>query len=90
MKAQILITGQISGNYKLLHACNTIDSETNKTMFNGFKIVFNTMREARKAIKNAYKELKKDEPDFYKAGGIGFYNDSLSYDASTAKLSKLD
>lgn len=90
MKAQIIVSGQISGNYTLLHACSTFDSETSKTMFNGFKIVFNTMKEARQAMRNGYKALKAEEPDFYKDGGIGLYNDCLSYDASTARLSRLD
>lgn len=89
MKAQILISGQISGNFKLRSACSTIDSEIHKEPFNnGFKIVFSTMREARKAMKAGYKWLKSEEPDFYKEGGISLYNNCLSYDASRAKLSK--
>jgi len=90
MKAQILISGQISGNFKLRSACSTINSEEHSLPFNGFRIVFNTMSEARKAIKDGYKWLKSEEPDFYKDGGISLYNDCLSYDASRAKLNRLD
>jgi len=90
MKAQIIISGQISGNYKLRSACMTNNCEDYRQNFNGFKLVFNTMKEARKAIKDGYRWLKSEEPDFYRDGGIGLYKDSLSYDASVAKLSKLD
>ena len=87
MKATVIISGQISGNFTLKHAVQTFDCEVEK-YFNGFMLHFNTMAEARKAMKQAYKELKEEEPDFYKDGGIQLYNDVLSYDASTASLHK--
>lgn len=90
MKAQIRITGQISGNFRLKNACMTMDCELSKLMFNGFKLVFRTMKEARQAMKDGYKFLKQEEPDFYHEGGISLYNDQLMYDASMAKLSRYE
>ena len=88
MKAAIFISGQISGNFRLKNACSTIDSELKKEIFNGFSLHFNTVKEARKAMKEGYKFLKSEEPEFYKEGGINFFNNTLSYDASTAKIIK--
>jgi len=86
MKTVIKISGQISGNFTLKHAVQTSECADQKTSFNGFYLFFQTKKQAKDALKNASKELKNDEPDFYKEGGIGFYNDSLSYDASIAEI----
>ncbi|MBN2661934.1 MAG: hypothetical protein JXR54_11755 [Tannerellaceae bacterium] len=88
MKAQIVISGQIAGNHRLRSACSTIDSEEYKQMFNGYKLVFPNMETAKKALEDACKWLKEEEPDFYEEGGISLYNNILTYDASRAKLSK--
>ena len=86
MKTVIKISGQINGNFTLKHAVQTSECVDAKGRFNSFYLFFETKKQAKSALKNAYRELKNDEPDFYKDGGIGFYNNSLSYDASNAVI----
>jgi len=86
MKAQIQISGQINGNFTLLNKLNTIHGYK-KTMFNGFLIEYKTIGEAKKAIREAYKVLKREcKEDNIKLPSISKSNDYLSYDASTAQL----
>lgn len=83
MKTVIKISGQISGNFTLKHAVQTVSCIDARARFYGFYLFFETKKEAKEALKNAYKELKSEEPDF---DGIGLYNDLLSYDASRAEI----
>jgi len=87
MKVQIVITGQISGNFTLL---NKLDNGTSKKgMLNGFILNFDTKAEATKAIKEAYKSLCIAEPEFKGlTSGIRKNEDSsvLYYDASKAVI----
>jgi len=85
MKTYIFINGQTNGNFKLKTAIN---GGILKKLGNNFYIQFKTKKEAKKALKEAFKTLKNDEIDFYNDGGIYTYNDALCYDASTAKINK--
>ena len=82
MKAQIKISGQISGNFTLLRALN--NGNYSKGMFNSFYIKFNTIGEAKKAIASAYKKLKSEETECR----ITKYKDNsgMNYDASNAEI----
>lgn len=82
MKVNIVITGQVSGNFTLL---NKLNNGTQKSgMFNSFILNFDKKSEAIKAIKAAYKSLCNEEPE--NKGLIRKNEDStiLSYDASKA------
>jgi hypothetical protein len=86
MKAKIQISGQIGGNFTLLNKLNTID-DYKKTMFGGFLINYNTIGEAKKAMKAAYKELKQECKESNCAlPSISKCSEYLSYDASKAKI----
>jgi hypothetical protein len=87
MKVQIAITGQINGNFTLLSKLN--NGNLKNGMFNSKIISFDTKKEAKKAIKEAYKSLCSDEPGMKgNFGGIRKSQDntSLYYDASKAEI----
>jgi hypothetical protein len=88
MKTSIEISGQISGNSTLANAINTFDSEMKRTMFNGYKITFKTKKAAKKALWEAFKYLRNEEPEFARGGIFYSKHGSLRYDASYAKLSE--
>lgn len=85
MKCEIIIKGQTGGNFKLLRKMRNrtgkIELFFGRTMF----LQYNTLKEARNDLKEAYKELVDEEPDFAEHG-ISFNGNSLCYDASEAKL----
>ena len=86
MKTTIEITGQISGNYRLLNALNTYQAEYNKLPFYGHKLTFATRKEARKALWDGYRYLVAQEPEFAK-GGIRYgAKRCIYYDASRAVI----
>jgi hypothetical protein len=90
MKAQIYISGAISGNYTLLSQLN--NGNYKESMFNSKIVFFDSVTEAKKAIKNAYKNLCEDEPQIKsKMCKISKSKDntSLYYDASKAILTKM-
>ena len=90
MKAQIKISGQIGGNFALLNKLNTWDGYK-KTMFGGFLINYKTIGEAKKAMKAAYKELKKECKDSNcPLPKIAQDASFLSYDASEAEILRED
>ncbi len=86
MKTTIVIKGQISGNFRLLSAIQTSGSESHQTNFNGFKIVFRTKKEAKKALWEGFKYLKNEEPDFARGGILYSKYGTLRYDASCATI----
>lgn len=86
MKTTITITGQISGNHALANSIATLDSETKRIMFNGYQITFSTKAAAKKALWQAYKYLRLQEPEFAKFGISYSKYGTLQYDASTAKI----
>lgn len=87
MKTSIIITGQISGNFKLRQACWCEFPMEIKLPFGNIELEYRTKKDAIYALQKAFKELKDDEYDFYKDGGIVYLRGySLAYDASIAKL----
>jgi len=85
MKVQIKITGQPNGNYTLKGAISGATDEK-RLMFNGFLLEFNTKKEAKKALWEAYKYLRYIDSDVTNLGYSKF--GTLSYDASTATIEK--
>jgi hypothetical protein len=86
MKTSITITGQINGNSRLVNAISTYESETNSIEFNNYQIIFPTKKSAKKALWEAFKYLRSEEPEFAK-GGISYSKyGSLRYDASRAEI----
>ena len=89
MKSTITITGQISGNFTLRNALVGNSTTEEKTMFNGFRLHFDTKKAAINAIREAYNSLCKDEPEM-KGRLSGISADKgrtyLRYDASNAKI----
>lgn len=87
MKCEIIIKGQVGGNVRLLRKMRNRVSK--KEFFYGQTIFlqYNTVKEARNDLEQAYKELIDEEPEFAEYG-ILFDGNSLDYDASNAKLIK--
>jgi hypothetical protein len=86
MKAQIHITGQISGNFTLLRKLNNgtkVDG-----MFNSFHLYFESVGEAKKAMRQAWKSIKSEDDSLTWHDGLSKDCERLNYDASTAILSK--
>ena len=86
MTTSITITGQISGNFKLLNAISTYDSIKKDIGFNNYQLIFKTKAEAKKALWEGWKYLKRNEPEFVRKDDYSAKNGSLNYDASRAKI----
>ncbi len=86
MTTIITINGQISGNNRLLRAITTIDSKSESTGFNNYRVIFPTKAAAKKALWEGYLSLKENEPDFVRRDDYSAKHGSLSYDASSAKI----
>jgi putative hemolysin len=85
MNVEIQITGQISGNFALLNKLN--NNAYKKGMFNSFIIYCQTIGEAKKLMRLAYKQLKRECIDSdCKLPSISKCNEYLSYDASRAEI----
>ena len=84
MRTVIEIKGQIQGNSTLRNAIVKAGSQDQRTNNGGYRIEFNTKKEARRALWDAYRKIRQDEPGevSYSPGTI------LSYDASTARISE--
>ena len=92
MKAIITITGQIGGNHTLSGAIASsyLHEERTSGMFYSIKYHFNTMKDAKDAIRKAYKHLRNLGYDTTGITGIrrNSANTELSYDASKAIVSR--
>lgn len=88
MKAQITITGQIGGNFKLLNALSNYTTKENG-MFNSFHLHYDTIGEAKKAMRNAWKRIKNEDENTTWHDGLTMDMETLSYDASIARLNKI-
>ena len=88
MKTNIRISGQLAGNNRLhLHLQRNADGC--ECFFHDFILKFRTKKQARQALRQAFKNLKSLEPDFYRDGGISYKPvNGLWYDASSAKIEK--
>jgi len=86
MKAQIRITGQIGSINCIFNKINCYDFK--KGMFGAKICLFDSVKEAREAIRKAYISLKSEypiDPMLAKSKDNTF----LDYDAATATLEKL-
>ena len=89
MKAKIFISGQIMGNRTLLNAISCYDVKDG--MFNSYHCYFDSLGDARRAIRRANKSIKCDlDADqrhcLSMAKGASF----LRWDASTAQVLKCE
>ena len=85
MKTNIQITGQTVGNRTLLNAIQTHDCTAKDAGFGNFTLIFNTKKEAKKALWEGFKYLKRQEPTFvykWNYSSCGW----LKYDASKAYI----
>lgn len=91
MKAQITINGQINGNFYLKSAisCNGNYTSIEKGSFNSFHINFDTVKEAKNALRKAWKQIKSEAENIRNRDGLNQDCTNLNYDASTAQLNKL-
>lgn len=87
MKAQILITGQIGGNFKILSKMSNYESKKDG-MFNCIWLNYSNVADAKKDMRNAIKSIKRD--DDYPSSRDRINKDAthLSYDSSEAILYK--
>jgi len=87
MKAVIDISGQPIGNVliktSLQHRKGVVRTQT---INNGFRIKFDSVGNARKALKALYNELKEIDPE---TSYLEFNKNTFRYDASYCVLSKI-
>lgn len=86
MKTRISITGQISGNHTLLNALlrNSDYPEYGDGMFYSKFVLFQTKKEAKKALWEAYKDLRGD---LEKKDSLSYCpGTAIYYDASKAEI----
>jgi hypothetical protein len=85
MKASIIISGQIMGNFTLKNHLRTIDAvKVVNLPFSGFRIEFNSVKDAREAMNSGYRDLKDQCSNVNYSRSAGW----LDYDASSAKIVK--
>jgi hypothetical protein len=82
MTTVIKISGGVSGNIRLRNAITSVSyCDVYNSEFWGFELHFSTKKEARKALWEAYKQMRKDDKDVdYRKEGV------LYYDASKAMI----
>jgi hypothetical protein len=87
MKAQILIKGQIGGNFKILSKMSNYESKKDG-MFFAFWLNYNSVADAKKDMRNAMRSIKRD--DDYPSSRDRINKDAthLTYDSSEAILYK--
>lgn len=89
MITEIVITGQISGNFKLRNAIINAECVERSTPY-GIVLTFATKKAAVKALSNAYKYMALEMPEQKNSiGGIKYLRGhTLAYDASRAQISQ--
>ena len=88
MKAKIFISGQIMGNRTLLNAISCYDVKDG--MFNSYHCYFDSLGDAKKAIRDANKTIKQDlDADQKRCLSMAKDASFLSWDASTAQILKV-
>jgi len=87
MKTSIYINGQPMGNSTLKIAIQTNDCEVKKH-FQNYELLFNTKKEAVKALSDGYQYLKSDTEDWENSCASYQRGTVLNYDASYAKIIK--
>ena len=89
MKTSIIISGSgISSKSTLKSACSTSDCNIKNLPFNCYELEFNTKKQAVKALSEAYQYLHSDKEDWDASCASYWRGESLSYDASIAKIAK--
>lgn len=89
MKTSILITGSGTMSKSTLRSkCQTSDCEVKDMNFGNTEILFNTKKEAVKALSDAFQELRSDKEDWGNSCGSYIRGSSLSYDAGNARIVK--
>lgn len=89
MKTQIIISGQISGNYTICRALSgTGLLERRNGMFNSIILTYETKQAAVTSLSAGYQSLCREMPDEKgKMSGIRYLRGcSLAYDASRAVI----
>ena len=92
MKAVITISGQPNGNFYLKSkiASNGNYTSIENGRFTSFYINFDTVGEAKKALKGAWKDIKSEsESKRGRYEGLSKDFTNLHYDASEAKINKI-
>ena len=88
MKAKIFISGQIMGNRTLLNAISCYDVKDG--MFNSYNCYFDSLGDAKKAIREANKAIKSDlDTDHRHCLSMAKDARFLRWDASTAQILKV-
>lgn len=89
MKTSILITGSGTQSKSILRrACQSFNCKVRDMNFGNTEILFETKKEAVKALSDAFKELKDDKADWENSCGYYSRGVSLSYDAGDARIVK--
>jgi len=88
MKAQITITGQIGGNFKLKSALSNYSSIEGAS-FNSFHLNYDTIGEAKQAMRAAWRSIKNQDDNTSWHDGLSKDLCTLSYNASIARLNKI-
>lgn len=85
---EIVITGQISGNFKLRNAIITADCTERTGLPNAIILTFLTKKAAVNALSQGYRHLVNMEPEQKgRMGGIKYLRaHALAYDASRAVI----
>lgn len=85
MKAVITITGHVSSVYEISKALwsGNETGRTENSFGNLITISYNSMRDARQALRYAWEELKE-----YAGANDYLIHDILSYDAGRAEISR--
>lgn len=85
METIIIIEGQPNGNSRLVRAISTYESVKKDIGFNHYALVFKTKKEAKKALWEGWKYLKRNEPEFVRKDDYSKHG-FLRYDASSARI----
>jgi hypothetical protein len=88
MKAQILIKGQIGGNFKILSKLSNYEYKQN-TMFNSFTVHYDSVTAAKNDLRRAIKRLKSEDDCPSNRDAVNRSATHLNYDASEAILYKM-
>ena len=91
MKTFIEITGQINGIFLLKSLIESNSIKTDKTLF-GFRVYFNTVKDAKTAMRTAYNKIIAEKPEMKNhIGGVSIINNErLLYDSSSAVMYRMN
>lgn len=87
MKAEISITGGISGNFRMVRKMRNQERSKDLSFSRGFILYYKNMKEAREDMRYMYKSIKEEDSPNATISHNKDYS-RVSYDASVAVLSK--